>query len=216
MAQQSKQNSMALAISVQSRAQPAPAPLAAASPFANGFQIGNPPYHNVKVTVMNPGNCGTFIGEISRAMLVGQVRNVFASMLGVCADDTEMLYQGNKLVDNIPMSGHSFFHAPSKRGTADIVYYVNGVVELNQAWDIPVSTGTDKPEWHYCITGEKPRMCGQCGSGPVSNEACHSLSAHNVGRCNHCPVCGWFDPDWMKWPAWDGGKKLGTWQSAKR
>jgi hypothetical protein len=52
------------------------------------------------------------------------------------------------------------------------------------------------------------RMCGQCGAGPFTNEACRDMQAHNNdgGRNrNHCPHCGWFSPNWSEWPQWDGG-----------
>mmetsp|Transcript_4538 Transcript_4538/g.6801 ORF Transcript_4538/g.6801 Transcript_4538/m.6801 type:complete len:1001 (-) Transcript_4538:122-3124(-) len=61
------------------------------------------------------------------------------------------------------------------------------------------------------------RMCGRCKAGPIENFACADLAAHNdTGttykgnavaareRPNHCPNCNWFDPDWRKWPMWDG------------
>jgi len=61
------------------------------------------------------------------------------------------------------------------------------------------------------------RMCRRCRTGPIENQACSDLEAHNdtgtsykgnnVGEKanpNHCPHCGWFHKDWKKWPYWDG------------
>lgn len=62
------------------------------------------------------------------------------------------------------------------------------------------------------------RMCGKCKCGPIMNHACDDLDAHNNNattyaefktvmakeKPNHCPSCGWFNPDFSKWPIWDG------------
>lgn len=49
------------------------------------------------------------------------------------------------------------------------------------------------------------RMCRRCKAGPFENQACSNLATHN-GRnhANHCPNCGWHDPNWHNWPYFDG------------
>mmetsp|Transcript_30104 Transcript_30104/g.69453 ORF Transcript_30104/g.69453 Transcript_30104/m.69453 type:complete len:171 (-) Transcript_30104:850-1362(-) len=61
------------------------------------------------------------------------------------------------------------------------------------------------------------RMCKVCKAGPIENQACPDLGTHNNTSTyyrkqnvsanlnpNHCPNCGWFDPNWNQWPYWDG------------
>jgi len=65
------------------------------------------------------------------------------------------------------------------------------------------------------ITGGVPKMCGRCGYGPIINQACNDMAAHNNdggNNLNHCPRCNWFNSDWTRWPAWDGGVRSGGYQ----
>jgi len=48
------------------------------------------------------------------------------------------------------------------------------------------------------------RMCRRCKAGPFENKACADLRSHNDHRANHCPNCGWHDPNWHNWPYFDG------------
>jgi len=59
------------------------------------------------------------------------------------------------------------------------------------------------------------RMCGRCKTGPLYNERCADLAAHNdsyrdnegrLRRANECPNpdCRWYNPHWHQWPYWDG------------
>lgn len=61
------------------------------------------------------------------------------------------------------------------------------------------------------------RMCKRCRTGPIENQACPDLEAHNNTsttyrnspvysnvKPNHCPNCDWFSSDWHEWPYWDG------------
>eukprot|EP00930_Biecheleria_cincta_P004295 TRINITY_DN1051_c0_g3_i1.p1 TRINITY_DN1051_c0_g3~~TRINITY_DN1051_c0_g3_i1.p1 ORF type:complete len:1236 (-),score=183.19 TRINITY_DN1051_c0_g3_i1:82-3789(-) len=70
------------------------------------------------------------------------------------------------------------------------------------------------------MTGGESKMCGRCGAGPVLNEACNDMAAHNnddgrIGQ-NHCPNCQWFEADWRKWPRWDGGALMSRWTGRNR
>jgi len=66
------------------------------------------------------------------------------------------------------------------------------------------------------MTGGGAKMCRRCGYGPIINQACNDMAAHNNddGRRNqnHCPRCNWFDAEWGNWPAWDGGVRARNWR----
>mmetsp|Transcript_135519 Transcript_135519/g.432536 ORF Transcript_135519/g.432536 Transcript_135519/m.432536 type:complete len:169 (-) Transcript_135519:276-782(-) len=61
------------------------------------------------------------------------------------------------------------------------------------------------------------RMCPTCQFGPVINENCADLQAHNGqaqsrGRSrinNACGQCGFFTRDWNQWAQWDGVLRTG-------
>mmetsp|Transcript_135524 Transcript_135524/g.432570 ORF Transcript_135524/g.432570 Transcript_135524/m.432570 type:complete len:911 (-) Transcript_135524:268-3000(-) len=62
------------------------------------------------------------------------------------------------------------------------------------------------------------RMCPTCQFGPVINERCADLQAHNGevqsgGRSrinNACGQCGFFTSDWNQWAQWDGVLRTGA------
>mmetsp|Transcript_19781 Transcript_19781/g.68639 ORF Transcript_19781/g.68639 Transcript_19781/m.68639 type:complete len:922 (-) Transcript_19781:120-2885(-) len=62
------------------------------------------------------------------------------------------------------------------------------------------------------------RMCPTCQFGPVINERCADLQAHNGearsgGRSrisNACGRCGFFTRDWNQWAQWDGVLRTGS------
>jgi len=55
---------------------------------------------------------------------------------------------------------------------------------------------------------QRTRQCPKCGYGPVINQHCNDLAAHDVMRgngevTNSCGKCGFFSASWNDWAVWD-------------
>jgi hypothetical protein len=171
----------------------------------DGLCIGPEPYHNLQMTLMNPGNAGQITGQLSTQVPLSELVFAVCRILGVPYTDAQILQDGKELRHDLTLiSGGA--HLPLKlTGTVHMKMCFSQQFELHPCKGIVEKTDSWEDTFH--INGARARMCGSCGSGPYINEACSDLAAHHSGGANSCKACGWYSKTWEDWPLWDGGRK---------
>lgn len=167
------------------------------------FRIGAAPFHNVQVTLMSPAFVGQVAGQLSKKIPLRDLVSEICRILVAPNIEVQMLQQGKPL-DHHRTLMDSGMHLPRRDGIVDVTLHFSQPVELHRHEVV-----TKSPNWveNFSINGGKARMCGACGSGPIINEQCSNMAAHNEGNVNSCKACGWHKRNWEDWPLWDGGKK---------
>lgn len=167
------------------------------------FRIGAAPFHNVQVTLMSPAFVGQVAGQLSKKIPLRDLVSEICRILVAPNIEVQMLQQGKPL-DHHRTLMDSGVHLPRRDGIVDVTLHFSQPVELHRHEVV-----TKSPNWveNFSVNGGKARMCGACGSGPIINEQCSNMAAHNEGNVNSCKACGWHKRNWEDWPLWDGGKK---------
>lgn len=170
------------------------------------FQIGAAPFHNVRVALMNPGCAGQIVGHLSTKLTLHELVLEVCRILGAPGAEVQILNQGNELEHHTTLTD-SGVHLPRRNGTVDLTLYFSQIIELHPFNNPKAFETSVHWEDSFHINGGKSRMCDSCGSGPMINEQCSDMAAHNERNQNACKFCGWHRRKWEDWPLWDGGKK---------
>lgn len=176
---------------------------AGGSPNFDDFCVGAAPFHNVRITLMNPGKAGQIAGQLSTQVPLSELASEVCRLLMVPNMDLQLLQDGKELQHNRILTD-SGAYLPRRTGIVDVTLFFSQPIELHPCKGIVQKLDSWEDTFH--INGKRSRMCGSCGSGPYINEACSDLAAHHKGGVNACKHCGWHKKRWEDWPLWDGGK----------